>query len=382
MPGPILIASMMREQGTTGVQTHVRAVLEALRQQQREVSLVTPFHNPSWQIVPVMGPRRLIEPLSAAAGVWWYRHWHARFLRQALRRALHDGRPCTIYAQCPPSARAALNARTSPRQKVVMVAHFNLSQADEWADKGAIARDGRLFRRILELEAAVLPAVDGLVFVSDFMRQSIHRRIPAVKAVPQQVVPNFVADPGAPCPPAGRRDLITVGTLEHRKNQRYALDIVHAAGQLGHPLSLTVVGDGPDRAMLEAHARALGIAQQVDFKGFVPDAAERMAAHRACLHTARMESFGIVLIEAMARGLPVFAPAVGGMTEVFMDGQEGRSIPLDDAPAAAHRVLEWLGNPQQLAAAGDAARSGFLARFEAGRTAARLLGFLDEVGQA
>ncbi len=378
MPRTIVIASVMRAQGTTGVQTHVRAVLAWLRQQERPVQLVTPFDQPAWQVYPVFGLRRLLDRISKPASVWWYRHWHAVFLQHALRRTLQDGRPCTVYAQCPPSAQAALRARTSPAQRVVMVAHFNLSQAEEWADKGAIPRSGALFKAIQQLEAEVLPRLDGVVFVSDFMRRKMLERIPALQRVPTQVVPNFVATPQPVQRPDKLRDLITVGTLEYRKNQRYALDIVHAALKLGTRLTLTVVGDGPDRPMLQARARALGIAEQVQLVGYVPDAAALMSGHRACLHVALMESFGIVLIEAMARGLPVFAPAVGGMPEVFDDGVQGRQIPLGDAEAAARRVLDWLNDAPTMRNGSEAARAGIQKRFEADRVAAQLLSFLDE----
>jgi glycosyltransferase involved in cell wall biosynthesis len=263
-----------------------------------------------------------------------------------------------------------------------MVAHFNLSQADEWADKGAIARDGALFRAIRDLEAEVLPAVDGLVFVSAFMQRAILERLPAVARVPMAVVPNFVADPGTSPRAEKARDLITAGTLEYRKNQRYALEIVRAARQLGTELTLTVVGDGPDRPMLEKLVRELGIAKQVRFAGFVPDAAGLMPAHRACLHVARMENFPIVLIESMCRGLPVFAPAAGGIPEMFDDGQQGRQIPLDDAEAAARLIVDWMNDAPTLARAGDAARRCYLERFEADRSASRLAAFLDQAGSA
>lgn len=382
MPRPIVIASVMREQGTTGVQTHVRAVHDWLRQQGRAVRLVTPFDQPAWQVYPVFGLRRLLERLSQTASVWWYRHWHPVFLQRALQRTLRDGQACTIYAQCPPSAQAALRARVSPAQRVVMVVHFNLSQAEEWADKGAIPRGGRLFRAIERLEADVLPRLDGVAFVSDFMRQELLRRIPELGRVPCQVVHNFVPDPGPVARPAELRDLVTIGTLEYRKNQGYALDILHAAKQLGTRLTLTLVGDGPDRPKLEARVAELGLSDQVHMTGYVPQAAALMAGHRACLHVARMESFGIVLIEAMSRGLPVFATAAGGMPEVFGDGEQGRLLPLDDAPTAARLLLDWMNDASTLQRAGDAARVRFLEHFEADRTASRLLGFLDKVGAA
>lgn len=379
MSAPILIASLMRPQGETGVQTHVQAVRDWLAQHGRSVQLITPFECPRWQVYPIFGLRRLLDRLSKVASVWWYRHWHAVFLQRALRKHLATGRPCVIYAQCPLSARAALRARTSRTQKVVMVVHFNLSQADEWADKGAITRDGPFFRSILRLEEGVLPKVDGLVFVSDFMRRELHQRTHAVETVPSRVIPNFLDDPGEPAIVAERTDLITIGTLEYRKNQRYALEIVRAAAQLGRNLSLTIVGDGPDRAMLEKLARELGIEKQVRFMGFVSHAAALMSTHRACLHVARMESFGIILIEAMSRGLPVFAPAAGGMPEVFNEGVEGRLIPLDDAQAAARLILEWLNDETVMQRAHEAARRRFLERFEADRVALELVGFLDAV---
>ena len=106
-----------------------------------------------------------------------------------------------------------------------------------------------------------------------------------------------------------------------------------------------------------------------------------MPLHRAYLHVARMESFPIVLIEAMAHGLPVFAPAVGGVPEVFVDGREGRFIPLDDAEAAARIVVDWLDSPQTMSIARQAARESFLARLEAGKVAADLADFLGHPGE-
>lgn len=377
MSVPVLIASMMRPEGETGVQTHVRAVRDALARRGTQVALATPFDQPRWLVYPLFGLRRAVDRLSRPASVWWYRHWHAVLLERALRARLRGGDPCVVYAQCPLSARAALRARTSDAQKVTMVVHFNLSQADEWADKGMIARAGGYFRAIQALEADVLPRVDALVYVSDFMRRELQRRIPRLAAVRGQVIPNFLADPGAPRDRKPEADLIAVGTLEPRKNQAYALDILEAAARQGRALSLTLVGDGPDRAMLEARVREKGLGAQVRFLGFVPDAAQRMPAHRACLHVARMENLPLALIEALSRGLPVFAPDAGGMAETFEEGVSGRTIPLDDAEEAARRILQWLDDPARMTQACAVARQRFLEHFEAGHVAAELAGFLE-----
>lgn len=379
MSGPVVIASLLREQGDTGVQTHVLAVRDWLARNGRPVRLVTPFSAPRWQVYPVFGLRRLIDPLHRPASVWWYRHWHAAFLQRALRRHLADGDACVVYAQCPLSARAALRARASAQQKVVMVVHFNLSQAQEWGDKGAIRPQGAYFRAMQAFEAATLPQVDALVYVSDFMRGELERRIPAVADVPSCVIANFVDDPGEPVRTGPQADLITVGTLEYRKNQRYALEVIHAAKQQGRRLTLTVVGDGPDRGMLERRATQLGIAGQVRFAGFVAHAAALMPTHRACLHVAHMENLPLTLIEALSRGLPVFAPAVGGMPEVFDDGCEGRVIPLDDAGAAARIIIGCLDSSPWMIMAGAAARERFMSRFDTRNGAARVAEYLQHV---
>lgn len=377
MSRPVVIASMMREHGETGVQTHVRAVRDWLAEHGHAVRLVTPFSCARWQVYPVFGLRRLIDRLHKPTSVWWYRHWHAVFLRRALRRQLADGTPCVVYAQCPLSARAALDARITPKQKVAMVVHFNLSQADEWADKGAIPRDGTHYRAIQDFEAATLPQVDALIYVSDFMRRELQQRIPAVEHVPSRVIPNFLADPGEPIFETDRRDLITIGTLEHRKNQRYAIEIVHAAAQLGRELTLTLVGDGPDRLMLERLSHELGVENKVRFMGFVAHASALMPAHRACLHVAHMENLPLTLIEALSRGLPIFAPAVGGIPEVYREGMEGRFIPLDDAALAARLISDWLDDDEIIGKAELASRRRYQDCFENDVVAAKLIGFLD-----
>ena len=102
MTGPLVIASMMRAQGATGVQTHVNAVRAKFIELGRKPQLVTPFDLSPRYFYPVFGVRRLLEPAMPAVGVWWYRYWHAWFLRRALRGVLAQFGPCVLYAQCPP----------------------------------------------------------------------------------------------------------------------------------------------------------------------------------------------------------------------------------------------------------------------------------------
>lgn len=378
-----VVATIMCPEGDTGVQTHFRTFIQWLLQRGEPVSLVTPYSAPKALVYPLFAARRVVDLLSKPASVWWYRHWHRQMLEIALRRKLAQREACVIYAQCPLSAAAGLKVRRSPRQRVVLVVHFNVSQADEWAGKGMIAASGGYANRIRAFEAETLARLDGLVFVSDFMRRELLARMQAIAAVPFVVAPNFIPDPGQPEPQRIEADLLTVGTLEPRKNQAYALEIVAAAARQGKRLTLSVAGDGPDRSALEAQAQALGIAGQVRFLGFVRNAAELFPRHRACLHTARIENLPLTLVEAFSRGVPVFAPAVGGVPEVLNDGHEGRIIPLDQPDQAAAQVVHWFEQGEQrLAAAGQEARATFLRRFESDVAAARLDDFLSSVAAA
>src|SRR5690606_6874075 len=156
---------------------------------------------------------------------------------------------------------------------------------------------------------------------SRFMRDVLLERLPMLARVPHAIVPNFVTDPGEPtlvgaigagASEAYDADLVSIGTLEPRKNQAAQLEIVAAAHRAGAPLTLTPRGGGPDRAMREPRAAALGIADTVRFAGYVPDAARLLARHRALRHTARVENLPVAPIEALAAGRPIVAVPAGG----------------------------------------------------------------------
>ncbi|MGD0959419.1 MAG: glycosyltransferase family 4 protein [Methylomonas sp.] len=372
----IIIASIMRPIGENGVQTHVASFMRYLSEQGASMQLITPFNYYSALVYPVFAIRRILHPLSGEMSVWWYRFWHALFLQLALREQLAAGADCVIYAQCPVAAAAALRARTSPRQRVVMVTHFNISQADEWAGKGLVKQDGRFFRAIREFEAATLPALDGLVFVSDFMRRELLSRIPAVAQVKSLIAPNFLPDPGEPETKELHADLICIGSLEARKNQKYLLEIMAALRDQGSDLTLTLIGDGADRAMLEETAAALRLTDRVTFRGFMPDGASQIVYHRACIHVASLENLPVTLLEALARGRPLFACPVGGIPEVLAGGDVGLALPLDDAWAAAKLVADAMQDAAWLKAAGQAARRRFINEYDSKVVAARLLQFL------
>ena len=374
---PIIIATLLHEHGATGVQAHFNAFKDYLLARGEDVRIVTPFDAQRALVYPMFGMRYVIDRVHGEASVWWYRHWHYVFLKHALHERLRDGRPAVVYAQCPLSAKAALEVRKTLAQRVIMIAHFNVSQAHEWAEKGKIAFRGKLYRSIERLEQTVLPRLDGIVYVSRFLQAQLEMRIPGLKAMNAAVVPNFVRPPERD-DEGIHGDMINIGTLEPRKNQRYLIEVLMRASRMGHPYTLTLVGDGPDRPMLEQLVREYGLADQITFLGNRSNAARYIRSHRLYVHAATMESFGIVLIEALAAGVPVIAAPVGGITEIYRSGVEGLFWPLDDPQQAARRLSDLLEQPDHCDQMSRAARQRYLAAYTPDIAAARLIEFLHE----
>ncbi|HEY1733371.1 MAG TPA: glycosyltransferase, partial [Acidimicrobiales bacterium] len=116
----MVIATLLPASGGNGVQTHFVELMRFLDAEGVPVSLVTPFSYGGVVRDAAFGIRRVVAPFSGSADVAWYRFGHVVFLQQALRRQLATVDDAVVYCQCPVSALAALRARRSSRQKVVM----------------------------------------------------------------------------------------------------------------------------------------------------------------------------------------------------------------------------------------------------------------------
>ena len=338
-----IIVTQMKELGYSGNQIHALAVFKYLQAQGCDVSLVTPFSGPSLSRPLVFGVRYLLRYVSGNLDVLWLRQGHSFYLEAALKRALQiDTRPVVIYAQDPLSAASALKLKRSALDSVALVVHFNGSQADEWVLSGHIKKGKWLYRNIAGLEHMILPAVDKIIFVSEYMKQILETRIPELKSRDTVVIHNFVEE-SMVSSKKPKRDIIAIGTLEPRKNQQYILRVIAELRSRGLVLSATIVGDGADRAKLQMLAVALGIAQQVVFTGSVHNAADLIPSHRLLVHASLTENCPISLIEALAAGTPIVAARVGGIPEI-VDHSTGRFWNLDSVSDGADVIADLLAN--------------------------------------
>jgi glycosyltransferase involved in cell wall biosynthesis len=132
---------------------------------------------------------------------------------------------------------------------------------------------------------------------------------------------------------------------------------------------LLVVGAG-DADPLRRQAAALGVADEVVFTGWRPDAPALMRTFDAFVHTPLTEAFGLVVIEAMAAERFVIATNVGGIPEILGDERTGLLIPPADPAAVTRALRRGLTGDVDAAALARAARSAVADRFSSEQMAA------------
>lgn len=170
--------------------------------------------------------------------------------------------------------------------------------------------------------------------------------------------------------------IATVGALIERKGQRFAID---ALARLPGA-TLLLIGDGPDRAELERHAGAIGVAGHVRFLGAQPprEVARLLAAADVMLLPTRAEGIANAWVEALACGTPVVTCDAGGARDVIDRADAGR-IAARDAGALAGAVRALLADPP----AQDAVRRSagrFSWERNAGELHAHLAGLVEQAG--
>ncbi len=170
--------------------------------------------------------------------------------------------------------------------------------------------------------------------------------------------------------------LISVRNMRPRMGLGNLLEAVAQVLPRVPDLRLVLIGHGPLREELHRSCRKLGLANVVDFAGFVEDADlpdMYRAADLAVVPTAALEGFGLVILEALACGTPVMATPVGGIPEI-LTGLD-RQLMSNDVGATdlAQTLLAWLSDEQRLAGVAARSRSYVESRFTWHRFAAGMI---------
>ena len=173
-----------------------------------------------------------------------------------------------------------------------------------------------------------------------------------------------------PCPvDPGNRTIMAAGRLVPEKGFDLLIEaFARIAGADGATdARLVIVGEGPDRARLEALVATHGLTGRVDLPGYVPDIRPWLDRARLFVLASRFEGYPAVIVEALAAGRQVVAtrctPAVD---ELIRDQTVGRAVPIEDAGALAWAIAAMLAepaaHPARLAALVDHHRIGTVAR--------------------
>jgi len=169
-----------------------------------------------------------------------------------------------------------------------------------------------------------------------------------------RIIPNGIDYPhfASEAPPIprymdGKSNILFVGRQEQRKGLPYLLKAYARLKRERADIRLIVVGpDGGMRAACERYVQQHGL-EDVVFTGFVPyEELPRYykTADVYCAPNTGHESFGIVLLEAMAAGRPIVASNIGGFADVLEGGVEGLLVPPQDAEALAAAVDRLLSD--------------------------------------
>lgn len=134
-------------------------------------------------------------------------------------------------------------------------------------------------------------------------------------------------------------ELVTTGTLDDNKNHTFLLDVVKGVKAKHGNVVLHVLGDGPNMSMLKQKANALQIEQQVKFHGKCNDVPQQLWNADIYVHGALTEGFGLVMVEAMAAGLPVISLDAGGNRDIITNDVNGYILAEHSADLFADKVL-------------------------------------------
>ena len=162
---------------------------------------------------------------------------------------------------------------------------------------------------------------------------------------------------------ADTRIIGTVARLDPVKNQDLILDAVSWLAQRVDKLHVVIVGDGPEREILEKRAKELGIENKVSFTGFISEPAHYLASMDIFLLPSFTEGASMTLLEAMSLGVPAVASRVGGSPEIIENSETGLLFDVDQPDRFIEHVSFLLEHPEKRKAIAENAKTRFAEKF-------------------
>ncbi len=224
------------------------------------------------------------------------------------------------------------------------------------------------------LDRRLLPLADRIVCVSEAQAELLSRNS---QLRPRVAVVRNAMLAAANAAPAANREVMkaqlgfsqqtkligAIGRLSVEKGQRF---LVEAAVELAREfpeLKIVLLGEGRDRAALEAQIKRLGLDGIVLLPGFQKNVADWMRALDVLANCSLTEGIPNVILEALAAETPVVATAVGGVPELIYDRQTGLLVPAGDAASLGRALSAVLHDPELGGVLSQAGRAWVQTRF-------------------
>ncbi len=239
------------------------------------------------------------------------------------------------------------------------------------------------FRRVIKF---TIEKCDGVTAVSDYLKQQTIREFDIQREI--RVIPNFI-DPVRPAQlrsqcnresyaPHGEKILMHASNFRPVKRVRDVIRIfaeVHAR----IPAKLILIGDGPDRPLIQQLIKDLKLSTDVYFLGEQDYLEPLFFCADLFLLPSEQESFGLTALEAMNCGVPVIATKIGGLPEVITHGKTGYLYPVGKIKKMAEKSIELLSSPEKYELFKQQARRRATQSFNADQIIPQYEAFYEEI---
>jgi glycosyltransferase involved in cell wall biosynthesis len=343
---PLRILHLLKAAGIAGAETHLLALLPALRAQGAEtgVVLLEDPRRPQAELRARFEQERI--PVRVLPIRWHLDPWLPGRLHEVLCREPFD----ILHAHLPHGeVYGEIALRAFPDRPLVVSRHNDDAFRRRRLLRGVFAPSLRRAGRIIAISQAVRRFLIEV------------ERAPADKV---EVIPygldadafTRTAHPGFFRREIGAPDAQMVGFIGRLTRQKGIDVLLRAFAQVekDHPAArLVLAGDGPDRPALAALARSLGL-RRTAFLGWRRDAADILADVDLLAIPSRWEGFGLVALEAMALGKPIVAARVSALPEIVVPEETGLLVSPEDPGALAAAIGKLLSDPRRAAQMGQA----------------------------
>lgn len=354
-----------------GVTKHITNLAESFRRRGHQVSVIAASSRSAEKMPPnVIRISRFVVPIPYSGSVARvsFSPWIARRFRALLQQhafdVVHLHEPTTPTL---PWAAACQTQKLSPQTAVVGTFH---AYRESPSFPYSCARP--VFARVIN-------RLDARIAVSPAARDYISAYFPgSYKVVPNGVDVTLFGNPTHP--PLSQfsegLNILFVGRLDPRKGFRYLISAYARVKTALPQARLLVVGpySARERRPFEQKLRSMRL-NDVHFTGYMPDkelARYYQSSQVLCAPSTGFESFGMVLLEAMAAGTPILASDIEGYRKVVKHRGEGLLVPPKDTAALADGLIYLLQRPELRQAMGQRGQAT-ASRYDWGRVADRVL---------